>query len=117
MDDAKPDERLKRSRPFSRTIVNYSNASTIHGIYYIFERGRWILERFFWIVVVSLSIFYAVYSTWQAWVAWQDDPMITSIATTGLPIQKIPFPSITICAQGIIHKMKKSLQFDDLKFM
>ena len=102
MDDAKPDERLKPSRPFSRTIVNYSNASTIHGIYYIFERGRWILERFFWIVVVSLSIFYAVLSTWQAWQAWQDDPMITSIATTGLPIQKIPFPSITICAQGIL---------------
>ena len=104
MDDAKPDERLKPSRPFSRTIVNYSNTSTIHGIYYIFERGRWILERFFWIVVVSLSIFYAVLSTWQAWQAWEDDPMITSIATTGLPIQKIPFPSITICAQGIIQK-------------
>ena len=103
MDDTKMDERLKDSRPFSKTLVGYATASTTHGIYYIFERGRWILERFLWIFVVLIAILLAVSWSWKAYKKWEDDPMITSIATTGLPIQKIPFPSITICAQGVIE--------------
>ena len=106
MDDTKMDERLKDSRPFSKTLVGYANASTTHGIYYIFERGRWILERFLWIFVVLISILLAVTWSWNAYKKWEDDPMITSIATTGLPIQKIPFPSITICAQGVVLRIK-----------
>ena len=104
MEDGKADERLKNSRPFSKTLVGYANASTTHGIYYIFERGRWILERFVWVVVVLIAILLAVAWSWWAYKGWQDDPIITSIATTGLPIQKIPFPSITICAQGMIRR-------------
>ena len=31
---------------------------------------------------------------------WQHQPVLTTIGTTGLPVEKIKFPSITICGQG-----------------
>ena len=95
------DERTKPSRPYSKTLIEYSLASTTHGIFYIFERGRLVLERFFWLIVVVIGIMLAAVWSFWAYEKWQDDPMLTTISTTGLPIQDVPFPSITICAQGI----------------
>ena len=96
------DERTKPSRPFSKTLIEYSSAATTHGIFYIFERGNLALERLLWLVVVIVAILFAVSLSLSAYEKWQDDPMLTTISTTGLPIQDVPFPSITICAQGII---------------
>ena len=36
----------------------------------------------------------------QAYETWQDNPVLTSLHTTGLPISEIDFPAITICGQG-----------------
>ena len=101
MEDCK-DPGSKNPNPLGKTLVEYSNASTTHGIYYIFEGGRWILERLLWLLVVLVAIMLALTWSWWAYEKWQDDPMLTTIATTGLPVHKIPFPSITICAQGIV---------------
>ena len=94
------DNRFKTSRPLSKTLCEYGNTATTHGIFYIFESGRWILERIFWVIVVIIAILLALNWSWRAYQQWEDEPMLTTIATTGLPIQEIPFPSITICAQG-----------------
>ena len=106
MDDY-TDNRFKTSRPLSKTLFEYANAATTHGIFYIFESGRWILERIFWVIVVIIAILLAVTWSWWAYDKWEDEPMLTTIATTGLPIQTIPFPSITICAQGEVKNTKK----------
>ena len=52
-----------RKGPLTETTHEYSEAATIHGIYYIFERGRCSLERFLWIVVVLLALLFAVILT------------------------------------------------------
>ena len=93
---------MKSSRPFSRTLFEYAEASTTHGISYIFERGRLILERVFWVIVVIIAIGFAGTWSFMAYDEWRGDPILTTVSTTGLPIQDVPFPSITICAQGII---------------
>ena len=41
----------------------------------------------------------------QAYVEWQDNPVLTSVQTTGLPISEIEFPAITICGQGSIYEV------------
>ena len=101
MDDCK-DERKKASRPYSKTLFEYAAASTTHGIFYIFEKGRLILERVFWIIVVIIAVVIAVTWSFMAYEKWQEDPILTTVSTTGLPVKNVPFPSITICAQGII---------------
>ena len=101
MDDCKEDK-INTRKPYTKTLIEYASASTTHGIAYIFERGRWTFERIFWIIVVIIAIVFAINWSITAYENWQNDPVLTTIATTGLPIQDIPFPSITICAQGTV---------------
>ena len=35
----------------------------------------------------------------KAYVNWQNNLVLTSVATTGLSVKKLDFPAITICAQ------------------
>ena len=38
-----------------------------------------------------------------AYIAWRDDPVMTSVKTTGHQIDKLEFPAITICGLGMIE--------------
>ena len=94
------DDMKMGKRPCFRTLKEYSSASTTHGIAYVFEDDRLILERVLWIIVIIIAIFFAASLSIRAYTNWQDDPVLTSVGTTGFPIEKVAFPSITICAQG-----------------
>ena len=98
-------EKSNGSRPFSQTVNEYSEAATIHGIFYIFENGRLVLERVFWVIVVIAAIAFATIMSYNAYAGWKANQVLTSVATTGYPIEKIPFPSITICPQGSAGKI------------
>ena len=39
-------------------------------------------------------------SSYTIYEEWENNPVLTTIGTTGLPIEKLKFPSITICGQG-----------------
>lgn len=43
---------------------------------------------------------------------FQRSPVITSLQTTSLPIEEIPFPAITICGQGLIKDVVRSAIFE-----
>ena len=45
-------------------------------------------------------------SVFQAYNDWQDNPVLTTVQTTGMPISKIDFPAITICSQGTINEVR-----------
>ena len=94
-------EKVKKPGPIGKTAKEYSEATTIHGIAYLFENGLWMLERFLWILAVCLGVFFAIFLSVKAYVEWKDNPVLTTVATTGFPIEKVEFPAITICAQVI----------------
>ena len=48
---------------------------------------------------IYFSIF-SILSSYTIYDEWQHNPVLTTIGTTGLPIEKVKFPSITICGQG-----------------
>ena len=56
-------------------------------------------ERLLWICVVSLGFGFAVALSISAYIDWKKNPVLTTIGTTGHPIEKVEFPAITICAQ------------------
>ena len=58
-----------------------------------------------WVVVVGLAVFFALDLSISAYGNWRSNPVLTTVWTTGHPIEKIPFPSITICAQGSVNEI------------
>ena len=41
--------------------------------------------------------------------------MITSVSTTALPIERVPFPAVTICAQGLVQQIVSSAITDKFR--
>ena len=91
--------------PTSKTLREYGNATTVHGIPYILEAGRNPVERLLWIIFVGIGAGTATYLSFNIYQDWQNQQVITSVGTTGYNIENIQFPSITICAQGSIKKV------------
>ena len=89
----------------SRTAYEYAEVATTHGIYYIFEKGRLVFERVFWVIVVILALVFAIGLSIRAYSDWKANPVLTSVGTTGHPIEQVPFPSITVCPQGSANKV------------
>ena len=111
------------------TTIEYTQACSLHGVQYIFESGRnlkasrviWLglaiaaaILGIVWSVEVGYFILLANYQTsmsllfdisQQAYVDWQENPILTSLKTTGMPISNIDFPAITICGQGSIKEV------------
>ena len=95
---------MGKKNPFGRTAAEYSSATTVHGVQYIFEDDLSSLEYCFWISAVFIGISLATLLSMSAYVEWKENPVLTTVASTGHPIQEIEFPSITICAQvGLYH--------------
>ena len=88
-----------------KTAKQYGNATTVHGISYILEKGRHPLERLLWIVLVLIGFGVFFYLTATIWTERENNPVMTTVETTGYNIENIEFPSITICAQGSIQKI------------
>ena len=52
----------------------------------------------------------------QAYNDWQENPVLTSVKTTGKPISEMEFPAITICSQGTIDQVKYWENCNKIKF-
>ena len=110
---------ISSTKPYEDAVVGYGRVSTVHGVYYVFEQGRWAVERVVWIIILIIGICLAVWWSLVAYGRWQDDPISITMATNALPIQRVSFPSITICPQGIIELINinlESLIFINLNF-
>ncbi len=81
----------------------FSKVSTTHGIYYSLEPGVTVFSNIFWIVAVIVLFAFSLYLTITAYVQWKEDPILTTVSTTGYPVNKLEFPAITICGQGTIR--------------
>ena len=105
----------KTKGSISRTAYEYAEVATTHGIYYIFEKGRLVFERVFWVIVVILALVFAIGLSIQAYSAWKENPVLTSVGTTGHPIEQVSFPSITVCPQGSANKVIDAALFQQFE--
>lgn len=86
-------------------IKDYSEISTIAGFVYIFMQDQRVLGVLFWtFVIAGLSILGLSWSI-TAYQDWDSYPVLTTASTTGLPIHDIEFPSVILCAQGVIDNV------------
>ena len=121
-------ESKDKRKPHTKTVYEYASVCTPHGISYVFESDRLLVERLLWVLVVCIFAGCALRWSILAFDDWQQNPILTSVATTGYPIEKVEFPAITICAQGAANDVvdaalfkqfdryliKKNLNFSEL---
>ena len=118
----------KNQPPYLKSVKEYSQATTIHGISYLFENRLILYEKALWFLFVTLALIFAVLSSLSSYQKWVDEPILTSVSNTAYPVQKVPFPSITICPQGAANDIvdaaifkqfvdyieEKNLSYDEL---
>ena len=66
-----------------KTLTEYANVSTIHGISYVFEASQPILDRLIWLVIFAIGTFLAGYMSYEGYDQWKDNQVLTSLKTTG----------------------------------
>ena len=92
---------------FVKTLVNYCENSTIHGVRYFFTtRQRHWSERLFWFLTVGLSLLLCGLSIKCTWFGWQANPIKMNINGLKATISDIPFPfpTVTICPEAKSNK-------------
>ena len=57
------------------------------------------------VVLTQLILTDSPASSFQAYLAWGEFPVITTVSTTALPIEELPWPSFTICNQVLVVVM------------
>ena len=83
-----------------KILKDYTETSTVAGLQYAFDARQSKLSNIVWIILVLVLTFFGIYTSVQTYTDWKDEPVTTSVSSTGLPIAEIPFPSVVICSQG-----------------
>ena len=74
-------------------VMEFLDASTIHGLSWISSTRSW--SRLFWILIVFGGFSVAGYLIHTSFYNWEQSPISTTIET--LPISKMTFPNVTVC--------------------
>ncbi|KAF5291424.1 hypothetical protein FQR65_LT01735 [Abscondita terminalis] len=86
-------------------FMEYCNNTSIHGFKYLGER-RSSVEKIWWAIVLTFSLYYCVTFIKEAYCKWERSPVIVSFATSETPIWNVPFPAVTICPRTKAIKTK-----------
>ena len=82
--------------------MDYAENATMHGIAYAFERRVVWWSRLFWAICAIGLFVLAIVLIVKSYINWQDDPVLTTVSKTGLPITEVDFPAVTICGLGSV---------------
>ncbi|XP_055843976.1 pickpocket protein 28 [Episyrphus balteatus] len=85
---------------FQGFMMEYSKKSSLHGVRYIFQRKRPLIERLFWAVMFISSVIFSCVVIRQIHIKFLESPVIVSFDETLIPINRVPFPTITICPES-----------------
>lgn len=87
---------IKYGRPLQAIwglFSDYANNSSIHGVRYMGERRRPLVERVWWVIAFLLSIYGCSRLIYNVWNKWDQSPVIVSFAEKSTPVWQIPFPA------------------------
>ena len=93
-----------------KTCHGFAENTTMHGISYACNTSLVSMERFMWSIICIGVAMMAIYLITEVYINWQDFPAMTTLQTTGQPIDKIAYPAITICSQGRIPMVVKNVE-------
>jgi len=77
----------------------YAKEGYILGLSYI-NRQRPCLESFPWIILLVTSVPITGFFVSELVQDWRSNPVQITMKSMSYPVQKIPFPTLTVCPQG-----------------
>ena len=84
----------------SSILLEYSKTSSVAGIRYVFSSVEPVLGNVIWFFVISIFSSLFVYTSVLSFNEWRNEPVLTTVATTGFPVKEISFPAVVICPNG-----------------
>ena len=104
---------MGKDHPVRRTVQEFSEWSTVHGISYIFSPSLPAADRLLWALLVLISLGLACYWSVASYNTWQEELTITTLKDAAMPVDRLPFPAVTICSSGLdMEAVKKALMID-----
>lgn len=77
-------------------LEGYFTETTVHGFRYIVE-GRNVFEKVVWALFIIAGFICCGVVVFNAYQNWESHPVETTIEAVGVPVQELPFPTITVC--------------------
>ena len=93
--------RGKNKMGVAKTLAEFGEHSSVHGISYITSSSSNHVDRLFWGCLVCLGLSVATYLSIEAFRDWNERPVITTLKDTSRQVQTMEFPSVTICTEGV----------------
>ncbi|XP_068082934.1 pickpocket protein 28-like [Anabrus simplex] len=90
---------MKAGANIKAHLSEYCRHTSIHGLRYLGEERRPLLERALWLAAFILSLLACLYLIRNAWIKWHQTPVIVSLDETLRPLWQLPFPAVTICPE------------------
>jgi len=104
-------------------IQEYSEYSTIAGVVYIFMKDQTPFGKFYWttwvILLLSLGTYWSIKvisivyildiasesihgkKVLKAYSDWQSNPVLTTVSSTAVALENVPFPGVVFCTDGL----------------
>jgi hypothetical protein len=91
---------MKYNKEILTVLKEYTEKSSVAGLHYAFDPKLSKISNILWMIMVIALTFLGMYTSVQTYTDWKNEPVTTSVSSTGLPIAEVPFPSVVICSQG-----------------
>ncbi|KAK5641667.1 hypothetical protein RI129_010214 [Pyrocoelia pectoralis] len=85
-------------------FLQYCETTTIHGMRYVGERGRYFMERLVWTVIIFSVSVICLGLIRHSYLRWRNSPVIVTFESSKTSISKIPFPAVTLCPETKFNK-------------
>ena len=92
---------MAKSTAVSKTLREYSEASSVHGVSYVFSKSLPLLDRLLWAFLTLAALALAAYWSMTAYNNWQENLVTTSLKDAARPVTSLTFPGVTICTSGL----------------
>ena len=99
----------------SKSIFQYAQRSSIHGISYIWDCSLGFFDRFLWLILMIGLLVLAVLLTINSYFDWKGNQVITSLKTVAKPVTELNFPAITICGEGQHMDAVEKVLYDNFR--
>ena len=77
-------------------MEQFLEATTVHGFVYLNRRNSF-CARLFWFCTILSGFSIAGYMIYNSLIDWNANQTITTLESIATPIQKVQFPTVTVC--------------------
>jgi hypothetical protein len=81
-------------------LKDYAEHASVQGLIYLTFSYQTLCGKAYWISIILFMLALGIYWSVILYNDWRGQQVLTTIATTALPINQIEFPAITFCSPG-----------------